>query len=62
VWETRWWAQDRRSHRPLPAERGTSAIEYAIIASSVSIVIAGTVATLGTAVKGLYDSVASALN
>ena len=42
-------------------ERGTSAIEYAIIASGVSIVIVGTVATLGTAVKGFYDSIASAL-
>jgi hypothetical protein len=32
-------------------ESGTSAIEYAIIASGVSIVIVGTVATLGTAVN-----------
>jgi pilus assembly protein Flp/PilA len=40
---------------------GTSAIEYAIIASGVSIVIVGTVATLGTAVKGFYTSVADAL-
>jgi pilus assembly protein Flp/PilA len=47
--------------RFLRDERGTSAIEYAIIASGVSIVIVGTVATLGTAVKGFYDSVANAL-
>jgi pilus assembly protein Flp/PilA len=47
--------------RFLRDERGTSAIEYAIIASGVSIVIVGTVATLGTAVKGFYDSIASAL-
>ena len=55
---------------PLPAvclagslrdESGTSAIEYAIIASGVSIVIVGTVATWGTAVKGFYTSVADAL-
>ena len=42
-------------------ESGTSAIEYAIIASGVSIVIVGTVATLGTAVKGFYTTVADAL-
>ena len=47
--------------RFLRDERGTSAIEYAIIASGVSIVIVGTVATLGTNVKALYTSVASAL-
>ncbi len=47
--------------RFLRDERGTSAIEYAIIALGVSIVIVGTVATLGTAVKGFYDSVANAL-
>jgi pilus assembly protein Flp/PilA len=37
--------------RFLRDESGTSAIEYAIIASGVSIVIVGTVATLGTAVN-----------
>ena len=47
--------------RYLRDESGTSAIEYAIIASGVSIVIVGTVATLGTAVKGFYTSVADAL-
>jgi pilus assembly protein Flp/PilA len=47
--------------RFLRDERGTSAIEYAIIASGVSIVIVGTVASLGTAVKGFYVNVANAL-
>jgi pilus assembly protein Flp/PilA len=52
--------------RPLVArflrdESGTTAIEYALIASGVSIVIVGTVATLGTNVKGFYTSVAAAL-
>jgi pilus assembly protein Flp/PilA len=47
--------------RFLQDEDGTTAIEYAIIASGVSIVIVGTVATLGTAVKGFYTSVAVAL-
>jgi pilus assembly protein Flp/PilA len=47
--------------RFLRDESGASAIEYAIIASGISIVIVGTVATLGTAVKGLYINVADAL-
>ena len=47
--------------RSCATNSGTSAIEYAIIASGVSIVIVGTVATLGTAVKGFYTSVADAL-
>jgi pilus assembly protein Flp/PilA len=47
--------------RFLRDESGITAIEYAIIASGVSIVIVGTVATLGTSVKGFYTSVASAL-
>jgi pilus assembly protein Flp/PilA len=47
--------------RFLRDESGTTAIEYAIIASGVSIVIVGTVATLGTNVKAFYTSVASAL-
>jgi pilus assembly protein Flp/PilA len=42
-------------------DSGTTAIEYALIASGVSIVIVGTVATLGTNVKGFYTSIASAL-
>jgi pilus assembly protein Flp/PilA len=42
-------------------ERGTTAIEYAIIASGISIVIVGAVATLGTSVKGFYSGIASAL-
>lgn len=40
---------------------GASAIEYALIASGVSIVIAGTVVTLGSNVKGFYSNVATAL-
>jgi pilus assembly protein Flp/PilA len=47
--------------RFLRDESGSSAIEYAIIASGVSILIVGTVATLGTAVKGFYSTVADAL-
>jgi pilus assembly protein Flp/PilA len=42
-------------------EGGATAIEYALIASGVSIVIVGTVATLGANVKSLYSSVNTAL-
>jgi pilus assembly protein Flp/PilA len=42
-------------------ERGATSIEYAIIASGVSIVIVGVIATLGSNVKGLYSNVATAL-
>jgi pilus assembly protein Flp/PilA len=41
--------------------RGATAIEYALIASGISIVIVGTVATLGSNVKGFYSNVANAL-
>jgi pilus assembly protein Flp/PilA len=47
--------------RFLRDESGASAIEYALIASGVSIVIAGSVMTAGTTVKNLYVSVANAL-
>jgi pilus assembly protein Flp/PilA len=42
-------------------ERGATSIEYAIIASGVSIVIVGAVASLGSNVKTLYTNVATAL-
>lgn len=54
-------AAGRLLGRFLRDESGSSAIEYAIIASGVSIVIVGAVATLGTAVKDFYTSVADAL-
>jgi len=40
---------------------GATSIEYALIASSVSIVIVGALATLGSDVKALYTSVTTAL-
>ncbi len=43
-------------------ESGATAIEYAMIASGVSIVIAGTVVALGSTVKGMFTSVSTALN
>ena len=40
---------------------GATAIEYALIASGISIVILVAVNTLGTTMNGLYDSVNTAL-
>jgi pilus assembly protein Flp/PilA len=42
-------------------DSGATAIEYALIASGISIVIASTVFSLGTTVKGQYTSVSTAL-
>ena len=42
-------------------EGGATAIEYAMIASGVSIVIAGTVLALGSTVTDMFTSVATAL-
>ena len=40
--------------------RGATAIEYALIASLIAVVIAVAVGAVGTDVKGLFNSVASA--
>jgi pilus assembly protein Flp/PilA len=45
----------------LREERAATAIEYALIASGISIVMAGTVAAIGGNVQGLFSSVATAL-
>jgi pilus assembly protein Flp/PilA len=42
-------------------QSGATAIEYALIASGISIAIAAAVLTLGTSVKNDYTSVATAL-
>src|ERR1700739_282443 len=42
-------------------ERGSTAIEYALVASGVSIVIVGTVTTVGNSVKEFYSGGAHAL-
>jgi pilus assembly protein Flp/PilA len=42
-------------------DRGATAIEYAVIASGVAVVIAAAVTSLGTGVKGLFTSVSTAL-
>jgi len=42
-------------------ERGATAIEYAIVASGIAVAIAATVTSLGSGVKGMFTSVATAL-
>jgi pilus assembly protein Flp/PilA len=53
------WTTLRRLVR---GERGATAIEYALIASGVSIVIVATIVGLGANVKSLYTTVAATLN
>ncbi len=40
--------------RFLPAQEGTTAIEYAVIASSVSVAILGAITTLGTEIMTVF--------
>lgn len=48
--------------RPFLAdEGGATAIEYALIASGISIAIAATVFTVGSSVQGMFNSVANTL-
>ena len=47
--------------RFLRDDRGATAIEYAMIASGIGVAIAATVVNLGSNVKGLYASVATAM-
>jgi pilus assembly protein Flp/PilA len=47
--------------RFLRDDSGATAIEYAMIASGIAVAIASTVFSLGTNVKGLYSSVATAM-
>jgi pilus assembly protein Flp/PilA len=48
-------------HRFLQDQDGATAIEYAMIASGIAVAIASTVVSLGSSVKGLYASVATAM-
>jgi pilus assembly protein Flp/PilA len=47
--------------RFLHDQSGATAIEYAMIASGIAVAIATTIVSLGTSVKGLYTSVATAM-
>jgi pilus assembly protein Flp/PilA len=49
-------------HRFLSDEDGATSIEYAMIASGIAVAIAATIVNLGSGVKGLYTSVATAMN
>lgn len=42
-------------------ESGTTAIEYAIIASGIAVAIVATVNSLGSTTKGMYDTVATGI-
>jgi pilus assembly protein Flp/PilA len=48
-------------HRFINDQRGATAIEYALIASGVSVAIVGIVGGLGSNVKNMFSSVSSAL-
>ena len=43
-------------------EDGATAIEYALIASLIAVVIIGAVQTVGTKVSGVFTTVGAALN
>jgi pilus assembly protein Flp/PilA len=51
----------RTFRRFLHDERGTTAVEYAIIAGGIATVIAAAVNALGTKVTGLYEAVVAAM-
>jgi pilus assembly protein Flp/PilA len=42
-------------------EDGASAIEYGLLAALIAVVIATSVGTVGTTLKGVFDSVITAL-
>lgn len=48
--------------RFLRDEKGTTVIEYTIIAAGLSIVIVGVVQSIGTSVTGMYTVVQDAFN
>jgi pilus assembly protein Flp/PilA len=47
--------------RFLADETAASAIEYAMIAAGIAAAVVGAVNATGTSVKGMYDSVANAM-
>ena len=50
------------AHRFMQDQRGASAIEYALIAGFLSIIIVATVQGFGSNLKGKYTRVENALN
>jgi pilus assembly protein Flp/PilA len=51
----------RLAHRLLTDERGATAIEYALIASLISVMVFGGTFTIGSTLKATFTSVAGAL-
>ena len=49
-------------HGFIASERGATAIEYALIAGGISVVIVGAIAAIGVDVVGLFTTVQSAFN
>ncbi|MFZ0425876.1 MAG: Flp family type IVb pilin [Xanthobacteraceae bacterium] len=47
--------------RFIRGESGATSIEYAMIASGIAVVLAASITSLGTNVKGLFTSVSTAL-
>lgn len=47
--------------KPASREEGATAVEYAIMASLIAVVIAGAVAALGTSLVGIFTSMAAGL-
>ena len=48
-------------HRFVADQSGATAIEYGLIAGLISVVIIGTITTLGTNLKGKFNAVANNL-
>ena len=52
-----WHGLPTTVHLLLRDRRGTTAIEYAIMASGISLAIISTIYSLGDSVKALYDKI-----
>ena len=57
--DTKW--SDTMVQRFLADESGATAIEYALIAASISVAIVASLGNVGTTVKNMWASIASAL-
>jgi pilus assembly protein Flp/PilA len=49
--KARWW----RAPQGTKSEKGATALEYALMASLIAVVIVGAVTAFGLAVEGLFD-------
>lgn len=53
--------QNLAARRPFKSESGVTALEYGLIAALIAVVIIGTVTTVGTGLRGTFQSVANSL-